>query len=328
MTAIGYSRMTDRLLKIGICVIFPLTLGNYPARSESAVEIRVGSGASVQKQSLVPGQGVTFRDCAQCPDLVLVPATTQPVRLGAPEGEEGRISNEVVHQRTLKSFAIGRTEVSVAEYQQCVAARACPEPEWREPGGTQNIETGTGRYYKNLGATVTGPDYPIVGVSYNDANAYVAWLSELTGHRYRLPSEAEWEYAARAGTSTAFWWGSTPNDQDGKARGNCRGCGTADRPLTADPVTSFSANPWGLFNVHGNVWEWVADFYCIDQSTGPDGGGPRTADDCPERDAAGLRVLRGGSAFYEADKMRSASRLRNFPGFRNFSVGFRVARDP
>jgi formylglycine-generating enzyme required for sulfatase activity len=249
------------------------------------------------------------------------------VTLGSPASEAGRIDNEVQHARTIAAFAIGRTEVTVGQYRRCVDEGGCRPPEWLEPGGEQNIETGRGLYYKNLGASVTSPDAPIVGVSHVDAVAFADWLSKKTGKRYRLPSEAEWEYAARAGTTTAYWWGDAPDAPDGSGRANCRGCGKAERKLVPDPVESFAANAWGLFNVHGNVWEWTADYYCGDQSSGPADGSARTADDCPVRDAAGLRVLRGGSAFYGPEKMRSASRLRNFPGFRNFSVGFRIARD-
>lgn len=259
--------------------------------------------------------------------MVVIPATAKPVRLGAPESEAGRIGNEIEHDRTIAAFAIGVSEVTVAQYRRCVDEGACQPPEWLEPGGEQNIETGRGLYYKNLGTAVTASDAPIVGVNFSDATAFSQWLSKKTGKAYRLPSEAEWEYAARAGTTTAYWWGDEPDAPDGTARGNCRGCGTAERKLAPDPVTSFAPNAWGLYNVHGNVWEWVADYYCDDQSSGPKDGAPRLSDDCPVRDAPNLRVFRGGSAFYGPDKMRVASRLRNFPGFRNFSVGFRIARD-
>lgn len=275
------------------------------------------------------GVGTVIRDCDEpaCPELVVIPGAEKPITLGSPASEAGRIDNEVQHQRTIKGFAIGKTEVTVAQYRACVDAGGCRPPEWLEPGGEHNIETGRGLYYKNLGSAVTDANAPIVGVSFADATAFSAWLSQKTGKSYRLPSESEWEYAARAGTSTAYWWGDEPNMPDGAARANCRGCGDGDRKLAPEPVTTHAPNPWGLFNVHGNVWEWAADFYCEDQSTGPADGTARATDDCPQRDAPNLRVFRGGSAFYGPEKMRSASRLRNFPDFRNFSVGFRVARD-
>ncbi len=302
-------------LGVLICVAVLCSLGISPAFS-----------GNDSRNAVV---GTVIRDCDElaCPELVIIPGADKPVTLGSPASEAGRIDNEVQHQRTIRGFAIGKTEVTVAQYRACVDAGGCRPPEWLEPGGEHNIETGRGLYYKNLGSAVTDTDAPIVGVSFADATAFSMWLSQKTGKSYRLPSEAEWEYAARAGTSTAYWWGDEPNMPDGGARANCRGCGDGDRKLAPEPVTTHAPNPWGLFNVHGNVWEWAADFYCEDQSTGPADGTARAIDDCPQRDAPNLRVFRGGSAFYGPEKMRSASRLRNFPGFRNFSVGFRVARD-
>ncbi len=309
---------TAFLPAIAICAFFLLSLGTFP------------DIASADTPLPEPGSGRTFHDCPLdqgCPELVVIPASQGPVTLGSPATEVGRIDNEVPHQRTIRQFAIGQTEVTVAQYRRCVEEAACRPPEWLEPGSEHNIETGRGLYYKNLGTAVTAPNAPIVGVSFEDANGFARWLSNKTGKKYRLPSEAEWEYAARAGTVTAYWWGETADTAEGEARGNCRGCGRKERKLEPQPVKSYAANAWGVYDVHGNVWEWAADYYCDDQSSAPADGAARPADDCPVRDAPNLRVFRGGSAFYGPDKMRAASRLRNFPGFRNFSVGFRIARD-
>ena len=303
---------------IRIRVLIPLISGIFPTHSWAD---------NVLPE---PGSAKPFRDCSAaqgCPAMVVVPGTDTPVTLGSPSAEAGRVDNEVEHARTIAAFAIGQTEVTVAEYRRCVEDGACQPPEWLEPGGEHNIETGRGLYYKNLGTALSDDGAPIVGVSFVDATAFSAWLAKKTGRNYRLPSEAEWEYAARAGTTTAYWWGDNADGADGQALANCRGCGEAERKLAPEPAISYAANAWGLYNVHGNVWEWAADYYCADQTTGPADGKPRPADDCAVRDAKGLRVLRGGSAFYDASKMRAASRLRNFPTFRNFSVGFRVARD-
>src|SRR5512145_3285772 len=152
-----------------------------------------------------------FRDCSDCPDMVRLPA----------------------------GFALGRTEITVAQYQACVAARACPAraPRWK------------------------AADQPMTALAARDAEAYAAWLSARAGHRYRLPSEVEWEIAARAGTVTAFPWG----DDMAPGRAVCRDC---DPPAPAGPaaVATRAPNPWGLFDMHGNVWEWTRDAWDGDLS--------------------------------------------------------------
>jgi formylglycine-generating enzyme required for sulfatase activity len=296
------------------------------ARELGLAVIDIGTGVV-----RVAGGAKAFVDCdALCPPMLVVPPSPPGFEIGSPPGEHGRPDDEALTPVTIKAFAIGARPVTVAEYKACVAAGACNPPEWLEPDGQHNIETGSSRYYRNLGDAVTAPDQPIVGVSHNDAVAYAKWISAHTGHAYRLPSEAEWEFAARAGTRTAFWWGDEPPGS-GEAKAACIGCGTEWDGKAPAPPDAFPANPWGLRNVHGSVWEWTADFYCDDYASGPKDGTPRLVDDCAptgDRPAArGVRSLRGGSSFYEAKTMRSAMRVRNVPEFRNFSVGFRIARD-
>jgi len=311
--------MTDAVAKraaeIGLAVI------SFPA----------GSGAAAPAVQRVAGGAKPFRDCEEvCPAMVVVPASPKGFKIGSPETEAGHLDDEKQVEVTVPAFAIGATAVTVAEYKACVAAGGCKPPEWLKPGGQHNVETGSSRYYRNLGDNVTAPGQPIVGVSFDDASDYAAWLSAKTGRVYRLPSEAQWEFAARAGTRSAYWWGDTlPND--GIVRAACDGCGSAWDAKAPAAADAFRPNPWGLFNVHGNVWEWTADFYCDDYAAGPKNGSPRRVDDCPartgERPARGVRSMRGGSTFYPAKIMRSAMRARNVPDFRNFSVGFRIARD-
>jgi formylglycine-generating enzyme required for sulfatase activity len=293
------------------------------------VTLRTAQGEVVR----VAGGGKPFSDCAPeagCPPMVVVPASPPGFTIGSPETEADRSDDETPTAVTVPAFAIGTRPVTVAEYKACVAAGGCAPPEWLEPGGQHNIETGSSRYYLNLGEALTAPNQPIVGVSHVDATAYAKWLAETTGRGYRLPSEAEWELAARAGSRTAFWWGDALPD-DGVARAACVGCGSQWDGKSPAPADAFAPNPWGLHNVHGNVWEWVADFYCEDYGSGPKDGSPRLTDDCaPVGDrppARGVRSLRGGSSFFPPKAMRSAMRVRNLPDFRNFSVGFRVARD-
>lgn len=297
------------------------------------VEVAVGLPGAARTELRVAGGARPFSDCASeagCPPLVAVPDSPRGFMIGSPETEEGHGDDEVLTAVSIRAFAIGTRPVTVREYKACVAAGGCAPPEWLEPGGQHNIETGTSRYYANLGAALTDPDQPVVGVSHVDATAYAAWLSASTGHRYRLPSEAEWEFAARAGTRTAFWWGDAL-PADGTARAACDGCGSAWDMKAPAPPDAFPASPWGLRNVHGSVWEWTADFYCEDYASGPKDGTPRLADDCAavgdRPPARGVRSLRGGSSFYPPRAMRAAMRVRNIPSFRNFSVGFRVARD-
>ena len=181
-----------------------------------------------------------------------------------------------------RPFAVGVYEVMFAEWDACVSGGGC--------GGYRPKDRGWGRGRR-----------PVIYVSWKDAQAYVRWLSEKTGEDYRLLSEAEWEYVARAGTTTAYWWGNNI----GRNRAVCNGCGSRwDHKRTA-PVGSFSANPFGLHDVHGNVWEWT--------------------EGCWEGDC-GRRVLRGGSWISRPGLLRSAHRGRNPPGFRDLIAGFRVAR--
>lgn len=305
--------------------------GGVQARVESAEVVVVrskGDDGGVKERPIIAGSGTAFRDCKDqdlCPQMLVVPSSERGIELGTIETVEERKAAEKVRRVTLQTFAIGKYEVSVGEYERCIAAGVCREPEWREAGGQFNIETGRNNYYKRLGGNVTGKTYPIVGVSWDDAVAYTAWLSKTTGQAYRLPSDAEWEYAARAGSRTTYWWGNSEKPGD-KTMAACRGCGSEWDGVNNAPVASFAANAWGLHNVHGNVWEWTADYYCDDFRSGREDGAARDKDDCAVRDALELHVLRGGSSFYEARFMKSSTRLRQDHDFRNFSVGFRVAR--
>ncbi len=280
--------------------------------------------------AITPGSGQTFRDCQDektCPEMLVVPATpVEGAKIGSPDSEDGRLASEQQHTVAIKAFAIGKYEVSTSEYLACVAAKACKPPEWLEPGGTHNITTGSGVTYKSIAASISGDGQPIVGVSWDDATDYARWLSGATGQTYRLPSEAEWEYAARAGSVTTYWWGNAPKQND-KVMACCRGCGSEHDGSGFFPIKSFAPNAWGLHNVHGNVWEWVADFYCDVYASGPADGSARTDPKCgPQESPEGLKIFRGGSCFFEPKQMRAAMRLRNWPTFRNQTVGFRIAR--
>lgn len=238
-------------------------------------------------QTLKPGD--TFRDCPDCGELVVVPPGS--FDMGSTSDFEGP-----VHRVTIaKPFAMGRREVTFTEWDSCVASGGCkalPDRGW-----------GRG-------------DRPALGVTWLQAKHFLSWLSKKTGQRYRLPSEAEWEYAARAGTTTEYWWGRDA----GVARANCRDCNTG-RPQQTLPVGSFPPNPFGLYDTSGNVAEWVEDCWNDDYGGAPTDGSAWTAGQCR------LRVIRGGSFDSQARYVRTAARFRydmNLPFFAN---GFRVLRE-
>ena len=246
--------------------------------------------------------GTAFRDCAGCPEMVVVPAGSY--RMGSPADETGRDPNEgPVHEVTVSDpFAVGRFEVTFAEWDACHADGGCS----RRPD-----DQGWGR-----------GDQPVVDVSWRDAGEYVRWLSARTGRWYRLLSESEWEYVARAGSATRYWWG----DEVGRNRANCDGCGSRWDARQTAPVGSFSPNAFGLHDVHGNVWEWVQDCWNDSYDGAPDDGSAWESGLC------GSRVVRGGS--WQSGTIpryvRAAKRgwnLALYPTFRNVgAVGFRVAR--
>jgi formylglycine-generating enzyme required for sulfatase activity len=171
-----------------------------------------------------------------------------------------------------------------------------------------------------LGAPVgNGNDCPVESVSWDDAQEFARRLSQRTGQNYRLPSEAEWEYAARAGSQTAYHWG----DQIGTGNANCGSCGSRWDGKGTAPVGKFAPNALGLHDMHGNVLEWVRDVWHGDYSGAPGSGAAWTTGGDQSR-----RVLRGGSWHGSPENLRSASRVRGTPGFRDIGVGFRIARTP
>lgn len=185
-----------------------------------------------------------------------------------------------------------------------------------------------GRFEHNPAASWRAPGFaqedrhPVVCISWNDARAYAAWLSSKCGHRYRLLSEAEREYVTRAGTTTAFWWGASISKGDANYNGNETFEGGAkglDAHATV-PVETFAANPWGLFQVHGNIWEWCEDRWHASYRGAPHDGSAWTAS------GSDRRVIRGGSWVLFAQLLRAANRLYNPATGRSHDLGFRLAR--
>ena len=295
-------------------VYAPLARGRVAALRASADPLRSNSPSVAVSDSLTLGRrngdGEVFRDCPDCPEMAVIPAGE--FLMGSPVSEQGRLDHEgPQHQVTLRSFALGVTEVTFDEWGACVRGGGC------------NGYRPDGR--------VGGAKGPVVDVSWEDAQAYVAWLSLETGESYRLPSEAEWEYAARGGTTTSRYWGDSSSSQCGHANGAdaaaqrvysewTTAAACDDRAVRAAPVRSYSANAFGLFDVLGNVWEWTEDCWVENYRGAPADGSPWRGGDC------GRRVLRGGSWFNVPQHLRSAARIWTSIELRRIYAGFRVAR--
>jgi formylglycine-generating enzyme required for sulfatase activity len=249
----------------------------------------------------------TFKDCDKCPEMVVVPAGS--FTMGSPDNERDRRFQEGPQHRVTfdRAFAAGKFAVTFDEWDECVADGGC--------SGYQPADQGWGRGRR-----------PVINISWNDAKTYVAWLSRKTGKTYRLLSEAEREYVTRAGTSTSFWWGSaiTTSQANYDPRGSYDGNGGIEEPYRqrTEPVDAFEPNPWGLYQVHGNVWEWTQDCYHGSYNGAPTDGSAWTSEDCS------LRILRGGSWNFSPSYLRAAHRLAGTPDNRVFgnAVGFRVGR--
>lgn len=219
---------------------------------------------------LWPGMAIAqpfpvLQDCPQCPEVVLVPMAS-----GA--------------------LAMGRTEVTFAQYDACVAAGACTHVP---------LDHGWGR-----------GDRPVMNLPLSVMETYLAWLSQKTGKIYRLPTEAEWDHAAQAGTTTAYPWG----DHVGKGNANCRKCGVPEGGDRSRVVATLPPNPWGLHDMNGNVWELTATCWRSDPASGEAG-------DCT------YRTARGGAWYYIPALSKTASRTRFRVGDASYTLGFRVVRE-
>lgn len=260
-----------------------------------------------------------FQDCpADCPRLVAIPAGS--FLMGSPASEPGRFDSEgPQHRVAVKPFALAIDEVTVDQFLAFLRATGYQPPPcdqrllfgWDSPGH--------GRAFSP--ALVGPPTEPAICLNWDDAQAYIAWLDRASGRDYRLPSEAEWEYAARAGTTTARWWGAAI----GKGHANCDGCGSPWDNHDVAPAGSFPPNPWGLDDMLGNVWQWVADCWHENYVGAPaDGSAWVTGGDCS------LRVMRGGSWDNVPVFVRAAARSRGRQAGGDFDyasyVGFRLAR--
>ena len=252
--------------------------------------------SAAKEQALKPGDA--FRECAKdCPEMVIVPAGE--FTMGSPANEKGSQNNERPKHvvRFAKPFAVSKYELTFSEWDACVADGDCD---------AHVDDRGFGHGWQ-----------PVINVTWDDAQRYVAWLSRMTGKPYRLLSESEWEYAARAGATTAYSWG----DEIGSGNADCEDCGSqwdAKRPA---PIGSFAPNRFGIHDMHGNVWEWVEDCAHGNYTGAPtDGSAWNTGGDCTSH------MLRGGGWFFSPGGPRAALRFGYIPGYRFPNLGFRVGR--
>lgn len=297
-----------------------------PAHAQAVAPEKATKAA---KPVRAPKAGTIFRDCPDCPEMVAIPAGS--FDMGSPDSEDGRDKDEEpVHQVTVASFALSKTEITRGQFAAFVretkynAGDKCwtfaegkfkeREGDWRKPGYAQDNR------------------HPVTCINWHDAQAYAAWMSQKTGKQYRLPTEAEWEYAARGNTTTSRYWGDNPalackyaNVADKTAKTKIPGsfawvaheC-TDGFPYTA-PVGSFKANAFKLNDILGNLWEWTEDNYHDKYDGAPTDGSAWKGEDTKH-------ALRGGSWNSDPQNVRAAVRNGNKPSLRFSIFGFRIAR--
>ena len=270
-----------------------------------------------------PARGKTFRDCATCPEMVVIPAGT--FVMGSPESEALRDPDETQHTVTFRhAFAISKYPITWDEWEACARDSVCA-------GRDVDVSLRTGLDGKPIQNYVDHGrgNRPVVGVSWYDALVFAGWLNKKSGKDdYRLVSEAEFEYAARAGTTTAYPWGETPDHNFanfGKIDGTSLGGEANGRDVwidTTSPVGSFPPNAFGLYDMHGNVYQWVADCYQPNALLLPTDGSVVKDGNCT------VRVMRSTSFTSNPHTLRSANRAGQYPPTlrgRNY-LGFRVAK--
>lgn len=254
----------------------------------------VGTAAQSRPASVDahPQTGVPFKDCPNCPMMVHLPLGQ--FMMGSPSAEHHRFDNEGPQHvvKVVKPIAIGMYPITAAQFAQWTGVAVQP----------------------------ADARLPAVGVTWFEANDYAKWLSHLTGHTYRLPTEAEYEFAERAGTTSPYYWGSTI----GVSKANCTGCGSSLDGTGSTPVGSFPPNGFGLYDMAGDVFEWVEDCYLDTFDGAPSEA--QVARQAPSGDCA-MRTLRASSWFNLPSFLRSAYRFREVPGGKSARRGFRLVRE-
>jgi len=299
---------------------FQFYLSKFPkGRYTAEAELKIIQHKNPLTRSYNPGD--TFKDCDDCPEMVVVPSGR--FMMGSPKSENERYKDEGPrHEVTIANkFAVGQFEVTRAQFSTFVN-------ETGHDVGNKCSSYAKGKWKEHSNRSYEKPGFhqddthPVVCVNWDDAKAYVRWLSRKTKKKYRLLSEAEWEYVARANTETPFWWGKSISRSQANYSDNpiYNGYTGKDRKPTV-PVDSFEANDFGLYNVHGNVLEWVED--CWHESYH---GSPKDGRAWIKGGECSKRVLRGGSWYSNPDYLRLANRFRLKSDIRIDDLGFRVSR--
>lgn len=264
-------------------------MGDEPAASTSAPQELVAVTPELAAPS-GPQAGTTFRDCPNCPEMMVLPGGL--FVMGSAANEAGRAADEgPTREVSITPFAVSKTEITFAQWDACLGGGGC--------NGFSPQDRGWGR-----------ANQPVIGVSWTDVQAYLDWLNaQAGGLRYRLPSEAEWEYAARAGSGAPYAFGPSITTREATYRAR-----------RTDAVGSHAANAFGLVDMHGNAAEWVEDCYSRNYELAPIDGAAVQADECSRR------VHRGGGYADQAAALRSAARRAENANTRAPAIGFRVAR--
>ncbi len=339
-----YDLIGFRLSRTGPWRSHPITLGRAV---EASPEFEEALPLDSSPRGAAPTSKPRFQDYEVFHDSLASDAKggEAPAMVYLPGGtflmgdEKGSHDEKPVHPVRLSAFAMGRTPVTIGEYLKFCQATDSHWPEWLEPGSQYHLETGKSDHYRRPGISREGLDLPVVGIAWKDANAYCLWLSGQTGEVYALPTEAQWEYACRAGNPGRWCFG----DDEKQLAEYAWYSGNAGGKL--HPVMGKAANGFGLYDVHGNVREWCEDWYASDyyeqlaghsqhtasaseqSASGSASGREQLASENPSGPASGsYRVVRGGSWFYDADLCRSAYRDYFDPSLRIYYLGFRLSR--
>ncbi len=285
--------------------------GEKPQNLEQEIKSLLNTGECVSRRPVFPADN--WREPLTGMAFVWVPGGAFQMGSG-PWDDQGLGDEKPVHEAWLDGFWIGKYPVTVSQYLVFVTEAAKYEPAWLEQGSPYNIHTGEDDTFRSLEESITGDSYPIVGISWADAVAYCDWISEKTGHFFRLPTEAEWEYAARSGGREEKYAGGGAVDTVAWYGDNSNG--------SAHPVGTKAANGLGIFDMCGNVSEWCLDFYHKAAYGSHQPYNPQAT----EKSRA--RVARGGSWNYGARDVRCADRGLFNPDYRGCDLGFRLIRTP